>query len=607
MFKDIITGPLVTVEDLARELGYSYKELSRIVYKNQSHRYKLFILKKKSGGERVIATPKKTLKSIQQKIASELVKVYPGHQSCHGFCKERSIVTNAIPHKNKRFVFNIDLSDFFGSIHFGRVKNLFLCPPFNLSHEVSTVIAHICCFNNALPQGAPTSPVISNMICLKLDAQLKHLARENRCTYTRYADDITFSFNCRERKLPTTIVNREKDESVYVGEVLKSIISANGFNINQSKVRLQKYNQRQMVTGLVVNSKNVNVRRSFLNKTKSMIYAAKKFGLANAELEYVTKYHDKTLSDYHREKIKDSPGHFFKRVISGRLYFIKMVRGEEDRVYRNLRFKFSEIIGKPEHHLLLTKEEELAKSVFIIEDGITSQGTAFYLKGVGLITNQHVLGSTDPDDAYLFKLKTSSEHEIKTHLDLIKADASKDLAVVYANKEVSEFEPLPIGESKYLNLGDEVLLIGYPEYSEGESPHISRCKIAQRANIHGNDVYLVDASVFHGHSGGPVLNTKYQVIGIVTYGTDPNSPNRKYNGFIPIDKLTDFTGTANYKNRLDFLELKNSDKYYNKNIIASNQKKYCRNCYEKKKMATEVISIGQSFNCKFCMRVYEIK
>src|SRR5205814_3311637 len=109
------------------------------------------------------------------------------------FIPARSILTNAKPHLRQKFVLNVDLKDFFPTINFGRVRGVLIAKPYCLLPHIATYIARICCRDNALPQGAPTSPIISNMICSRLDRQLLRLARQYRCVYTRYADDLTFS------------------------------------------------------------------------------------------------------------------------------------------------------------------------------------------------------------------------------------------------------------------------------------------------------------------------------------------------------------------------------------------------------------------------------
>ena len=129
----------------------------------------------------------------------------------HGFKRNRSIITNAKQHRNRRHVFNVDLEDFFPSINFGRVRGYFIRDSsFALDKDVATVIAQIACHENALPQGSPCSPVISNLIAHVLDMHLVNLASMVGCTYSRYADDLTFSTN--KESFPPEIAERSKTE-----------------------------------------------------------------------------------------------------------------------------------------------------------------------------------------------------------------------------------------------------------------------------------------------------------------------------------------------------------------------------------------------------------
>jgi RNA-directed DNA polymerase len=164
---------LGTPQDIAELLEISYDQLVYQLYKvPDDEKYTEFQIAKKTGGFRKISAPATSLKIIQQKLNQVLQNVYDVKASVHSFIPEKSIVTNAQVHVGQKYVFNIDLKDFFPSINFGRVRGMFLTPPYDLPEDVGTVLAQICCFNNQLPQGAPTSPIISNMICVKMD---KHL------------------------------------------------------------------------------------------------------------------------------------------------------------------------------------------------------------------------------------------------------------------------------------------------------------------------------------------------------------------------------------------------------------------------------------------------
>lgn len=161
-------------QDVADLLEVDVKRLNYHLYIASPHqRYKSFDISKRSGAKRRIDAPISALKIIQRKLNQVLQYVYQTKQAVHGFINNKSIITNARTHLRKRFVLNVDLKDFFPSINFGRVRGLFMAHPYNLNAEVATILAQICCHNNQLPQGAPTSPTISNMICAKLDDQLQ--------------------------------------------------------------------------------------------------------------------------------------------------------------------------------------------------------------------------------------------------------------------------------------------------------------------------------------------------------------------------------------------------------------------------------------------------
>ena len=176
-----------------------------------------FSVPKAAGGERKILAPNPKLKEVQRRLArllylcvNDLEERFPKRKKVsHGFQKGRTIMTNAAIHRNRRYVLNLDLSNFFESIHFGRVRGFFLQDAaFLLPSEVAQTIAHIASHNGALPQGSPCSPVVSNLIGHILDLRMLKLAKRAKCTYSRYADDITFSTNARE--FPSTIASKNE-------------------------------------------------------------------------------------------------------------------------------------------------------------------------------------------------------------------------------------------------------------------------------------------------------------------------------------------------------------------------------------------------------------
>jgi RNA-directed DNA polymerase len=162
---------LGTQEELATLLNLDYDWLVHHIFELPlSQQYKRFHVRKRSGETRTIRAPYKELKSIQHALNNVLQQVYRAKPSVHGFVLERSIVTNARFHLKRRNVFNVDLKDFFPSINFGRIRGMFMAKPYNLDPTVATMLARICCYDNQLPQGAPTSPTVSNMLCAKWTA-----------------------------------------------------------------------------------------------------------------------------------------------------------------------------------------------------------------------------------------------------------------------------------------------------------------------------------------------------------------------------------------------------------------------------------------------------
>lgn len=271
--------------DLAKLLGFTPSGVSYVLYKlGADKKYRSFEIPKKSGGTRTIHAPEPQLALLQSRLAEllygcvqERKKTSPRFWfASHGFHQGRTIVSNAEVHKRRRFVFNLDLADFFGTINFGRVRGFFINDQmFGLEPKVATIIAQIACHENALPQGSPCSPIISNLIGNILDSRLLALARDARCTYTRYADDLTFSTN--EKLFPTEIALNVHGAEWQVGAKLKKTIEKTGFSINQTKTRMSLRRSRQTVTGLVVNEK-ANIKQDYYRAARAMCHLLFKTG-----------------------------------------------------------------------------------------------------------------------------------------------------------------------------------------------------------------------------------------------------------------------------------------------------------------------------------------
>lgn len=333
---------LETAKDVAMLLEISYERLIYHIYGvPDSKKYERFKVLKKSGKLRNISAPSTALKIIQRKLSQVLYGAYKPNSAVHGFVPDRSIVTNAKQHVRRRFVFNIDLKDFFDSIHFGRVRGIFMAPPYALPEEAATVLAQTCCFENRLPQGAPTSPVVSNMVCARLDSELKRLAKNLKCTYTRYADDITFSTTLsqfpKDIAYITTATDSSKSE-IKLGSRLALIVQDNGFEVNYKKVRLQHKSHHQEVTGITVNQ-FTNVRRSFIREISSMLYVWDKYDLLSAHKEYSHRK-AKELG------VAEEEVPFFSSVVKGKINFLGMVRGKDNDIYLKFLKQYKELANQ---------------------------------------------------------------------------------------------------------------------------------------------------------------------------------------------------------------------------------------------------------------------
>lgn len=307
-------------------------------------RYRQFKIRKKSGGFRLITAPRNNSFKLLLRATNEILKaLYKPSPYAMGFIEGRSVVSNAHIHIGQNYVLNIDLKDFFPSIEQVRVWKRLQAKPYNMPKQIASIIAGLCSmrikrddidenakheydkhFLYVLPQGAPTSPILTNMICDKLDYLLGGLAKRFGLHYTRYADDITFSSM-------HYVYSKNGD---FIKE-LKRIITDQGFTINDGKTRLQKKGARQEVTGIVV-SKKLNVTQKYVREVRTILHIWEKYGYDEAYSSFLPKY-------------KIEKGHVKRgnpdlmNVIDGKLLYLKMVKGEMDSVYMKLNYRFQNL------------------------------------------------------------------------------------------------------------------------------------------------------------------------------------------------------------------------------------------------------------------------
>ncbi|MGL6095941.1 MAG: reverse transcriptase family protein, partial [Fimbriiglobus sp.] len=277
---------LATPADLAAALGLSVSKLRWLCFHTEAAtriHYVQFEVPKKSGGTRTLSAPHTTLSSVQDWVLGSILAKLPVDDAAHGFVPGRSILTNATPHAGRDVVVNVDLEQFFPSIGFARIRHLFR--RLGYSGAVATLLALVCteCPRRrvvyagtpyfvaigprGLPQGACTSPAISNQIARRLDRRFRGLAAKLGLTYTRYADDLTFSAGPGFREKVGHLLAR-----------VRHVAQDEGFVVNPKKTRVQRPESRQSVTGLVVNVAPA-VPKDVVKRVRAILHRAKSEGL----------------------------------------------------------------------------------------------------------------------------------------------------------------------------------------------------------------------------------------------------------------------------------------------------------------------------------------
>ncbi len=277
---------LASPADVAQLLELSVPQLRWLAYFSEATEkphYIPFEVPKRRGGTRQLAAPHAKLKAVQQAILRDILEKIPVHQAAHGFVKGKSTVSNADRHIAQAVLVCLDLKDFFPTISFHRVRGLF--EYFGYSPAVASVLAalcteaprmpityegttyHVAVGDPVLPQGAPTSPALSNLIAHRLDTRLAGFAKKHGWIYTRYADDLTFSGTARlVQKVPALI------------RMAEQVSREEGFSVHPDKTRVMRKGGQQMVTGIVVNERR-SVPRKEIRRLRALLHNAKKTGL----------------------------------------------------------------------------------------------------------------------------------------------------------------------------------------------------------------------------------------------------------------------------------------------------------------------------------------
>jgi RNA-directed DNA polymerase len=326
--------PLIrSAMQLANDMNITLSELKWLTYHRNTatiNHYQHFTIPKKSGGKREISAPKSKLRTAQSWIKENILDHLTIHEAAHGFVTGKSTLDNAQHHIGKDAVVKFDLKDFFPSISFVRVRGLF--ESFGYSRAISTLFAligtepprkevefngkmyYVAIDERQLPQGACTSPTITNLLCRRLDEKLTRLASDKGFTYTRYADDLTFSGDGTALKEIGSLMSN-----------VRSIVRYEGFVVNEEKTRVLRTGRRQRVTGIVVNEK-ANLTRKDLRSFRALLHNVEKNGLEE-------------------QNHKNHP-HFWE-YINGYVSYIQMVRPDIGKKFASQVLRITEKYGLP--------------------------------------------------------------------------------------------------------------------------------------------------------------------------------------------------------------------------------------------------------------------
>jgi RNA-directed DNA polymerase len=536
----------IDVEAMSNEIfGISYNSLKKIIYP-QPH-YKTFLIAKRNGEFRVINEPRLNLKQLQSKLLNYLYTNHPRFKPCvHGFVPSKSILTNAAQHSSFRtnYLLNIDISNFFPSITFYRVRGLFMSNPFGFSYAVATVLAQVCCYKNSLPQGAPTSPIIANLVCRKLDSQLMELAKAARAVYTRYSDDLSFSLSIRDyARLPKSLCVFD-GVTLTLGNELVKVIQDNSFEINQNKSRISNKSQRLEVTGLTINE-FPNVKRKFIDEIRGALHAWEVYGYELAESEFQsTRYKRST-----RSGIKPS----LRRYLKGKLLFLKMVRGEEDLIYTKLAEKFNQLYREAFSiefevlpiRMVVKNQQDAEKATFVVlcdsaKAVLFSQGTAFSISETEFITCEHVIKAEGRyfDDIQDGKIKIEDSMTKRRWLVRVAhRDAELDLALLEViGTEKPDCRHFSLSNSVIKN-GQTGIVLGFPNHSAGRSLpiHLS-AQVLSKFNRTQLERLDISELIRTGNSGGPFVDTNYNLLGVAQQGATQDGGNNECLSVIELKK-----------------------------------------------------------------------
>ena len=524
-----------TREELASFLGiklniltmYAYAHYRKVAF------YSSFEIGKKSEGKsRRIDAPTSQLKSIQRRIAKELTSIYEPPSCVHGFLEGRSIVSSARHHVGCPVILSLDLRDFFPSIAEKRVQGLFRAKPFSFPMEVASALTGLCCNRGSLLQGAPTSPVLSNMICMRMDKQLSSFAHARGVYYTRYADDITFSGKS------SRAVNRLIDVNspdLLCAEI-RGIIRKNGFEVNAAKSHVARKTERQVVTGIVVNRK-CNYPRDEYRTLRVVFENWKRHDIDYAACQYVA--HEPAYKERLCGDGEDVPSaEAFRRHLRGRLEYYSMIDSANDVRSTSLERLWTMYHDRTGEKVSFAIP---ARAVLCIEacydyaeypggtkdNQFDGDGSCFVTSDGKLVTCAHCI----VDEGVSLNLPDDCECDIREPgtkrllcsipINHFTKSPNCDFAFAALPEELKDVPTLTIDTENRPVVNQRVRAFGM--FNGAREVREQACKIdlALWDGIH----FRVDAPFIKGMSGGPVVGQHGKVIGVVWKGSPPDDYN----------------------------------------------------------------------------------
>lgn len=538
---------LNTRADVANLLEIEDSFLCTILYGIKERRnYSTFEIQKKSNKPRTINKPPNNIAILQSKLHYALSLKYNPKKCVHGFARNKSVVSNAQNHCRSRHVLNIDLKNFFPSIHIGRVKGALKKGPYKMGEAASEVVAQICCLDGGeLPQGGPTSPIISNLVCRTLDSQLMEFAKEVKCHYSRYADDMTFS--TFQKRLPQRIATIKNDD-IILGEELVAIIHNNVFEINLEKIKHIERDLRQEVTGITVNE-FPNIKRRFILSILSSLYAWDKFNYKLANRNYAKKI-----------GIDESCANL-SNVLKGRIAYLKMVKGDNAPIFRKTAFKFNSL---SESKIKVTDLEKIKP--YPLRGGYPKKQTwniwfERYKDLIALLrlktpSGIRVATAYDIGNDLLGTAGHNLEHQVdeiwlrnrnvkhdKTDNHLHKT-RQVDIGIIKISEGQRESNTYVPTQSRLPEVGEEVAAIGYPVLPQRDTTLVMHTGIVESLPTdYSNNRRFIQVSFQSGGglSGSPLIDKRGFVVGIMIENIfqemEPNVPDRPFGQAVPIEYL----------------------------------------------------------------------